>query len=68
VDIEPDTANIDPNLIEDTITPRTKAVLPVDAFGQPARLDTIRDIADRSKTCLGHAAQGRASTCPSCAE
>jgi len=47
VDIEPDTANIDPNLIEDAITPRTKAILPVDAFGQPARLDVIREIADR---------------------
>ena len=47
VDIEPDTANIDPNPIEDAITPRTKAILPVDAFGQPARLDVIREIADR---------------------
>ncbi|NLS44914.1 MAG: DegT/DnrJ/EryC1/StrS family aminotransferase [Firmicutes bacterium] len=46
VDIEPDTANIDPNLIEGAITPRTKAILPVDAFGQPARLDVIREIAD----------------------
>jgi perosamine synthetase len=47
VDIEKDTGNIDPDLIEDAITPRTKAILPVDAFGQPARLDSIRQIADR---------------------
>ncbi|AOQ23327.1 GDP-perosamine synthase [Moorella thermoacetica] len=47
VDIEPETGNIDPNLIEEAITPRTKAILPVDAFGQPARLDVIRDIARR---------------------
>lgn len=47
VDIELDTANIDPDLIESAITPRTKAILPVDAFGQPAKLDIIRDIADR---------------------
>ncbi|NLA08065.1 MAG: DegT/DnrJ/EryC1/StrS family aminotransferase, partial [Firmicutes bacterium] len=47
VDIQPDTANIDPNLIEAAITPRTKAILPVDAFGQPAKLDVIRKIADR---------------------
>lgn len=47
VDIEPETGNIDPELIEGAITPRTKAILPVDAFGQPARLDTIRDIARR---------------------
>ena len=47
VDIELGTANIDPSLIEDAITPRTKAILPVDAFGQPARLDAIREIALR---------------------
>jgi len=47
VDIELDTANINPDLIEDAITPRTKAILPVDAFGQPAKLDVIREIADR---------------------
>ena len=47
VDIELDTANINPDLIEDAITPRTKAILPVDAFGQPAKMDVIREIADR---------------------
>jgi len=47
VDIEPETGNIEPALIEAAITPRTKAILPVDAFGQPARLDIIRDIARR---------------------
>jgi len=47
VDVEPETGNIDPNLIEAAITPRTKAILPVDAFGQPARLDEIRAIARR---------------------
>ncbi|MCG0278944.1 MAG: DegT/DnrJ/EryC1/StrS family aminotransferase [Thermanaeromonas sp.] len=47
VDVEPETGNIDPELIKEAITPRTKAILPVDAFGQPARLDAIRDIARR---------------------
>jgi perosamine synthetase len=47
VDIELDTANIDPNLIEQAITSRTKAILPVDAFGQPAKMDAVREIADR---------------------
>lgn len=47
VDIEPRTLNIDPDLIEARIGPRTKAVLPVDAFGQPGRLDEIKRIADR---------------------
>ncbi|HHV61369.1 MAG TPA: DegT/DnrJ/EryC1/StrS family aminotransferase [Firmicutes bacterium] len=47
VDVEADTGNIDPELIEAAITPRTRAILPVDAFGQPARLDRIREIARR---------------------
>ncbi|MEA4882338.1 MAG: DegT/DnrJ/EryC1/StrS family aminotransferase [Clostridia bacterium] len=47
VDIEPDTANINPDLIEAAITPKTKAILAVDAFGQPAKLDVIRDMANR---------------------
>ncbi len=47
VDIELDTANINADLIEDAITPRTKAILPVDAFGQPAKLDIIKEIAER---------------------
>lgn len=47
VDIEPETGNLNPSLIEAAITPRTKAILPVDAFGQPARLDEIRQIASR---------------------
>lgn len=47
VDVEPETGNIDPGLIERAVTPRTKAILSVDAFGQPARLDVIRDIARR---------------------
>jgi perosamine synthetase len=46
VDIEPQTANLDPDLIRAAITSRTRAILPVDAFGQPARLDEVRKIAD----------------------
>ncbi|MBC7343370.1 MAG: DegT/DnrJ/EryC1/StrS family aminotransferase [Clostridia bacterium] len=47
IDIEPDTGNIDARRIEEAITNKTKAILPVDAFGQPARLDLVREIADR---------------------
>jgi dTDP-4-amino-4,6-dideoxygalactose transaminase len=45
VDIDPTTYNIDPNLIEEKITPNTKAIIPVHLFGQMADMDPIIDIA-----------------------
>ncbi|MHC4180805.1 MAG: DegT/DnrJ/EryC1/StrS family aminotransferase [Planctomycetota bacterium] len=45
VDIDPDTWNIDPSRIEAAITDRTKAIIPVDVFGQPADMDPILEIA-----------------------
>lgn len=47
VDIDPGTFNIDPALIEAAITPRTKAVIPVHIFGQPADMAAIRAICDK---------------------
>jgi perosamine synthetase len=47
VDIEPDTLNIDPDKVEAKINDRTKAIIPVDVFGQPARLEELADIAER---------------------
>ena len=47
VDIEPDTFNIDANLIEAAITSKTKAIIPVSLFGQPADMDAIQAIADK---------------------
>lgn len=47
VDIDPVTFNIDPALIERAITPRTKAVLPVSLYGQPADMEEINAIAKR---------------------
>lgn len=49
VDINPQTGNLDPQLIEAAITPRTRAIMPVHAFGQPADMDPIMEIARRHK-------------------
>ncbi|QOY34214.1 DegT/DnrJ/EryC1/StrS family aminotransferase [Anaerobacillus isosaccharinicus] len=47
VDVEEDTCNIDPTKIEQAITPKTKAILPVHLFGHPANMDDILSIAKR---------------------
>ena len=47
VDIDPTDFNIDVNLIENAITERTKAIIPVHLYGQPARMLELREIADR---------------------
>jgi UDP-2-acetamido-2-deoxy-ribo-hexuluronate aminotransferase len=47
VDIEPDTCNIDASLIEARISSRTKAIMPVSLYGQPADMDEINAIAER---------------------
>ena len=47
VDIDPATANIDAKLIERSITPRSRAIIPVHLYGRPADMDAIREIAAR---------------------
>ena len=47
VDIEPDTYNMDANLIEAAITKKTKAIMPVSLYGQPADMNAIQAIADK---------------------
>jgi UDP-2-acetamido-2-deoxy-ribo-hexuluronate aminotransferase len=47
VDIEPDTCNLNAKLIEAKITNKTKAILPVSLYGQPADMDEINAIASR---------------------
>ena len=46
VDIRPDTMNIDENLIEDAITDRTKAIVPVHYAGVACEMDTIMQLAE----------------------
>ena len=46
-DVQPDTANIDPQAVAAAITSRTKAIVAVDYAGHPADLDELRAIADR---------------------
>lgn len=63
VDIEPETYCLDPALVEAAITPRTKAIMPVDIYGHPAAIDELRKIADRhgvvliEDACQAHGAQ-----------
>lgn len=45
VDIDEKTYNIDPNKIEGKITSKTKAIIPVSLYGQPADMDKISEIA-----------------------
>ncbi len=45
VDIDPKTYNIDPQLIEAAITPRTRAIMPVSLYGQCADFDAINAVA-----------------------
>lgn len=63
VDIDPATFNLDPNLVERAVTPRTKAILPVHLFGLPAEMGPLMAIAERhglmvvEDACQAHGAE-----------
>jgi perosamine synthetase len=51
-DVDPDTLNLDPAAVEDAITERTRALVPVDIYGLPCELDELRALADRHGLAL----------------
>ena len=74
VDIEPDYFTIDPSKIEAAITPRTRAIMPVHLYGQPADMDPVLDIARRHRLTViedaaqAHGAEYHGRRCGSLAE
>ncbi len=62
-DINPKTFNLDPEKIEEKITDKTKAILPVHLYGQPADLDPMLEIAEKHDLkVIEDAAQAHGST------
>jgi perosamine synthetase len=51
-DIDPGTFNLAPDAVRAAVTPRTKAIVPVDIFGYPCELDELRAIADEHGLAL----------------
>ena len=59
VDVDPETYNINPEKIEENITKKTKAIMPVHIFGNPCDMKTLKDIAeDRDLIIIEDCAQG----------
>lgn len=71
VDIDSATCSLDPHLVEQAITPRTKAILPVHLYGQPADMEPLLDIARRNglrvieDAAQAHGAEYRGRRCGS---
>ncbi len=58
VDVDPDTYNIDPASVERAITPQTKAIVAVHLYGQPADMDSLKQIADIPGISCGRCCSG----------
>ena len=52
VDVDPETCNIDVQKIEETVTTKTRAIMPVHQMGLPADLDPIKKIAEKNKLLI----------------
>jgi dTDP-4-amino-4,6-dideoxygalactose transaminase len=71
VDVEPEFLTMDPAKLEAAITPRTKAIIPVHLFGQPADMDPIMAIARKHKlvviedACQAHGSEYKGKRCGS---
>ena len=71
VDVEPDFLTMDPARLEAAITPRTKAIIPVHVFGQPADMDPIMAIARKhglvviEDACQAHGSEYKGRRCGS---
>jgi dTDP-4-amino-4,6-dideoxygalactose transaminase len=74
VDVEPGYYTMDPARLDDAITPRTKAIMPVHLYGQPADMAPIMEIARRrglvviEDACQAHGADYRGRRCGSIGE
>ena len=63
-DIRQDSFNLDPTLIEENITPATKAIMPVHLYGHPADMGAMADIAeDHGLILIEDACQAHGATC-----
>jgi dTDP-4-amino-4,6-dideoxygalactose transaminase len=73
VDVEPDYWTMDPARLEAAITPRTKAIVPVHLYGQPADMDPIMEVARRHRlvviedACQAHGSEYKGRRCGSIA-
>ena len=71
IDVEPEFWTLDPARIEAAVTPRTRAIVPVHLFGQPADMDPILDIAARrglaviEDACQAHGSEYKGRRCGS---